>query len=92
MFKDVLQEILANVVLERKEIGQEEEDRHVAQFLEWINSLRNCGLLKFFGTTRLRAKMELLPYMISLRDAYWEIFIIKYQELELEEIYIYFLM
>lgn len=88
MFNDVLQEIM---VLEWKERGHEAEDHQVAQDLECINAMRNCGLLKFFRTRRLRAQMELFLYLISLWDFDQKIFIIKGQELVMEEIDIYFI-
>lgn len=79
------------MVLEWKERGHEIEYHQATQNLECISALRNCGLLKFFRTIGLRAQMELLPYFISLWDVDWEIFIIKYQELEIEESEIYFI-
>jgi len=89
VLNDVLQEIM---VLEWKERGHEAEDHEAAQNPECIDSLRDCGLLKFFRTTRLRAQLKLLPYLISLWDVDQEIFIIKGQELEIEESDIYFIM
>lgn len=86
MFNDVLQEIK---VLEWKERGHEAKDPQAAHNQECINAFRNCGLLKFFGTAGLRAQMELL-YLISLWDVDRELFIIKDQELVLEESEIYF--
>jgi len=88
MFNDVLQEIM---VIEWKQRGHETEDHQASQNPEYLNALRKCGLIKFFRTTLLRAQMELLLYLISLWDVDWEIFIIKYQELVLEETYIYFI-
>lgn len=78
------------MVLEWKEWGHEAEDHHAAQDPECINVLRNCGLLNFFRSTGLRAQMELLFYLINLWDVDRELFIIKDQELELEETNIYF--
>lgn len=86
MFNDVLQDISTTMVLEWKEW-----DHEAAQYPKFINALRNCGLLKFFRTTGLRAQIDLLLYLISLWDVDWELFIIKDQELVLEEIDIYFI-
>lgn len=79
------------MVLEWKERGHEVKDHQPAQNLECINALRNCVLIKFFRTTGLRAQMELLPYLISLWDVDREIFIIKGQEIKLDETDIYFI-
>lgn len=57
-----------------------------------LNSLRNCGLLKFFLTLGLRAPPELLRYLISLWDVNQEFFMIRDQELELETSDIYFII
>ena len=78
--------------MEWKERGHEAEKFQETQEPECINALRNCGLLKFFRTTELRAQMELLPYLISLYDVDQEIFILKGQKLELEEMDIYFII
>ena len=56
-----------------------------------LEALRNYGLLKFFLTPGIRAKPELLWYLISLWDINSEILIISDQELELETSDIYFI-
>lgn len=56
-----------------------------------LNALRNCGLLKFFLTPRMRAQLELLSYLISLWDINREILIICDQESKLETSEIYFI-
>jgi len=56
-----------------------------------LNTLRNCGLLKFFLTPGLQAQHELLGYLTSLWDMNRGVFMIHDQELELESSYIYFI-
>lgn len=80
------------VVLEWKEIVDEGEEHQANQNHECINAMRNCGFVKFFRTIGLRAEMELLPYLISLWDVDLEIFIIKSQEQEIEEMDVYVIM
>jgi len=56
-----------------------------------LNSLKDCGILKFFLTLGMQAQPELLQYLISLWDINREIFIVGDQELELETSDIYFM-
>ena len=51
---DYLHDISMNMAIEWKERGHEVEEHKVAQSAVCINTLRDCGLLKFFQTPRLR--------------------------------------
>lgn len=82
MLNDILQQIM---ILEWKEGGHEAQDHQASQNPECINALRYYGLLKLFRTIRLKAQVQLLPYLIGLCDVDPQIFIINSQELEIKE-------
>lgn len=68
-----------------KECEHEDIDTQVMADPNYLNDLRNCGLLKFFLTPNLRW------YLISLWDVNQDVFMIRDQELELETSDIYFI-
>ena len=74
-----------------KEREHEDVDTQALNDPNCLNTLRNCGLLKFFLTLGMRVQPELLRYLISLWDINREIFIIGDHELELETSDIYFI-
>ena len=82
-FMGCLWELSTDMAIKWKERGHEAEDHQVAQDPKCINALRNCGFLKIFRTTGLRAQNELLHYLINLWDIDREIFIIGDQGMEL---------
>jgi len=49
-----------------KEHEHEDIDTQAIAYLNYLEALRNCGLLKLFLTPGLRAQLELLRYLISL--------------------------
>lgn len=68
------------------------EDHQATQREACVDGLSDCGFLKFFQTSGLKAQNELLQYLIGLWDVGREIFIIGDQELELEVAEIYFII
>jgi len=78
-------------MIDWKECEHEDVDTQVLNDPNCLNTLRNCGLLKFFLTLGTWAQPDLLRYLISLWDINWEIFIIGDYELKLETSNIYFI-
>lgn len=74
-----------------KEREHEDVDTQAMNDPNYLDALRNCGLLMFFLTPGMRAQPKLLRYLVSLWDINLEIFIIGDQELELENSDIYFI-
>ena len=64
--KHVLQVFSMKMMIEWKERGHEVEYHQALHDPNCVNALQNCGLLKFFQTSRLRAQLELLEYLIGL--------------------------
>ena len=56
------------MVIEWKEREQSEEDELAMENEQFMNSLKNYGLNKFFVTSCLRAQLELLQYLIRIWD------------------------
>lgn len=79
------------MVIEWKECEHEGIDSLTLEDPNCLHALRNCGVLKFFFTTGLRAQPKLLQYLISLCEVGREVFVIHDQELELETSDIYFI-
>ena len=66
-------------------------DTQALNYPNYLNALRDYGLLKFFLTPRMRVQPELLQHLISLWDINQEIFVIGDQQLDLETSDIYFI-
>ena len=79
------------MVIEWKEMEHGEEDEQAMENETCMNSLRNCGLKKFFLTPCLRAQPELLQYLINMWDADEQVFKLRDQVLELEVADVYFI-
>ena len=79
------------MVIEWKEREHGEEDEQAIESEVCMNSLRNCGLKKFFLTPCLRAQPELLQYLISIWDEQEQVFKLRDHVLELEVSYVYFI-
>ena len=59
-----------------KEHEHEDVDTQAMNDPNYLDALRNYGLLKFFLKPGMGAQLELLQYLISLWDINQEIFII----------------
>jgi len=80
------------MVIQWKERGNEVEYHHAAQDPNCIVALRECGLLKFFCISWIRSQVELLQHLVSWWDVDHQLFMIGYQDLEIDIAYIYFIM
>ena len=78
-------------MLEWKEREHELNDQEELNDRATIVTLRNCGLLKFFMCSGLRAQSLLLQKMVAMWDVYSQHFIVGDQTLEIEMDDIYFL-
>ena len=56
-----------------------------------VNALRNCGLLKFFRISSMRAQITLLQYMLDAWDPINQVFQIRGKSIPLTIEDIYFL-
>lgn len=56
-----------------------------------VNALRNCGLLKFFRISSMRAQISLLQYMLDAWDPINQVFQIRGKSIPLTIVDIYFL-
>lgn len=80
------------MAIEWKEWDHEQIDQIALEYLNCLDALGNCELLKFFLPSGLWAQPELLQYLISLWDVGWEVFLIHDQERELDTLNIYFII
>ena len=78
-------------MLEWKEWEHELNDQVVLNDNATIDSLRNCGLLKFFMCLGLRVQPLLLQRMVAMRDSDSQHFVVGDQVLEMDIDDIYFL-
>lgn len=77
--------------IEWKERKHQRIDQMALEDPDYLDALRNYGLLKFFMTLGLWAQPKLLQYLINLWDIGREAFMIHDQELELDTSDIYFI-
>jgi hypothetical protein len=56
------------MVLEWRKREHEEENAIVENHPPTIASLRNCGLLKYFHISGMRAQVRLLEYLVRMWD------------------------
>ena len=56
-----------------------------------VNALWNCGLLKFFRISSMRAQISLPQYMLDAWDPINQVFQIRGKSIPLTAVYIYFL-
>ena len=70
----VLQGDLSKMSLTWREREHEEEDMISLHDLVTVNALRNCGLLKFFCISSMRAHISLLQYMLDSWDPINQVF------------------
>jgi hypothetical protein len=56
-----------------------------------VNSLRQCGLLKFFKVQGMRAQLRLLEYLVHMWDVDQQVFCVGTHILEIDIEDIYFL-
>ena len=79
------------IVIDWKERDHEDVDIVAMEDRDCLAALRNCGLLKFFMTSGIRAQLDLLQYLINIWDTDRERFILGDQEIEIEMVEIYFI-
>ena len=74
-----------------REREHEEEDMIALHDPVTVNALRNCGLLKFFRISSMRAQISLLQYMLDAWDPINQVFQIRGKSIPLTIVDIYFL-
>jgi hypothetical protein len=78
-------------MLEWREREHEDEDYFVGNDPGTVNSLRQCGLLKFFKIQGMRAQLRLLEYLVHMWDVDQQVFHVGAHILEIDIEDIYFL-
>jgi hypothetical protein len=79
-------------MLEWREREHEDEDYFIGNDPRTVNSLRQCGLLKFFKIQGMRAQLRLLEYLVHMWDVDQQVFHVGAHILTLDIEDIYFLM
>jgi hypothetical protein len=79
------------MVLEWHEREHEEDDAISRNHLATIAALRNCGLLKFFRISGMRAQVRLLEYLVHMWDPDQQVFHVGVHTLSLDIEDIYYL-
>lgn len=79
------------MVVELKEIEHDSVDALALEDDGCMNSLRYCGLKKFFLTPYLRAQPELLQFIVDLWDVNDQVFHLRDQVLKLDVSDVYFI-
>lgn len=87
----VLQGSLNKMSLTWREREHEEEDMIALHDPVMVNALRNCGLLKFFRISSMRAQITLLQYMLDAWDPINQVFQIRGKSIPLTIEDFYFL-
>ena len=80
------------MVIEWKEREHNNDDEFSMGDPNFLDVIRNCGLLKFFLVLCLRAQPDLLQYLVGAWDPNEGRFNIREQEIEIDANVIYFLM
>jgi hypothetical protein len=78
-------------MLEWREREHEDEDYFVGNDPGMVNSLRQCGLLKFFKIQGMRAQLRLLEYLVHMWDVNQQVFHVGAHILMIDIEDIYFL-
>lgn len=79
-------------MLEWKEGEHELTDQDPLGYQATMDSLHNCGLLKFFMCPGMRSQPLLLERLVAMWDAESQLFMVEDEQLTLEEDDIYFIM
>jgi hypothetical protein len=79
------------MVLEWREREHEEDDAISGNNPGTVATLQDCGLLKFFWISGMRAQVRLLEYLIHMWDVDQQIFHVGVHTLSLDMEDIYFL-
>ena len=74
-----------------REREHEEEDMIALHDPVTVSALRNCGLLKFFRISSMRAQIRLLQYLLDAWDPVNQVFQIRGKSIPLTIVDIYFL-
>jgi hypothetical protein len=84
--------ILVAKMLEWRERENEDDDEMDLNDPKTINSLQQCGLLKFFKIQGMRAQLRLLEYLVRMWDMDRQVFHVGVHVISLDIEDIYFLI
>jgi hypothetical protein len=71
-------------MLEWREKEHKDNDHYALNDMGTVNSLRQCGLLKFFKIWGMRAQLRLLEYLVHMWDVGQQVFYVGAHVLSLD--------